>query len=202
LSGREWAAIQKWYKAVIYGVQELMMRAMVLGGFLVLATLLAGCESMSESQCRVADWGRVGFADGAGGVPESLLANYAEDCGKIGVHPNALAYRQGWDAGIVRFCTAANGWAQGVAGNSAKDAVCVGQAGYSLFSHNLLAGLQVYRTNAHIQSNDAEVKRLQKRLEKADDDKERKALRNTLSEIDHEQFRLRMLLGQQQLLAP
>lgn len=56
--------------------------------------------------------------------------------------PNARAYRQGWDSGIQRFCTAANGWREGVAGHSGKAAVYVGQAGYAGF--NLDAGLQVY----------------------------------------------------------
>ena len=33
-------------------------------------TGLAGCASMSESECRVADWGRVGYTDGARGDSE------------------------------------------------------------------------------------------------------------------------------------
>ena len=196
-------ALNQWYKLTIHiSIEGIQVRTTVIAGSLMLAALLAGCESMSESQCRVADWQRVGLTDGAQGVPESRLANYAEDCGKIGVHPNAVAYRQGWDAGIVKFCTAANGWRQGLEGHNGKELVCVGQAGYALFSHNLLAGLQVYRTSEQIQRNDQEINRLQKRLEKADDDKERRDLRNELHELDHEQFRLRIQLGKQQSLAP
>ena len=44
--------------------------------------------------------------------------------------------------------------------------------------------------------------RLQKRLEKAANDSERNTIRRELSAIDREQFRLRLQLGQQQLLAP
>lgn len=50
-------------------------------------TGLAGCASMSESECRVADWGRVGYTDGARGDSESRVAAYTEDCGKIGITP-------------------------------------------------------------------------------------------------------------------
>ena len=50
-----------------------------------------GCASMSESQCQVADWQRVGYTDGAAGIGESRLAEYVTDCGKIGITPNAAA---------------------------------------------------------------------------------------------------------------
>lgn len=85
---------------------------------LLLTLLFAGCKSMSESECKVADWGGVGLNDGSRGESEPGLANYTEDCGKTGVVPNAQAYRQGWDAGIKRFCTAANGWREGLEGHS------------------------------------------------------------------------------------
>ena len=170
---------------------------------LILSLLaLAGCESMSVSECQVADWGRVGFADAAAGVSESRLVAYTEDCGKAGIHPNPQAYRQGWDAGIQRFCTAANGWRAGVLGNSTKASVCQGQQGYEVFARYLDAGLQLHRSNEHLQQNAAEANRLQKRLEASANDDEKKHLRDALRSIDREQFHLRRLLGQQQLMAP
>ncbi|MDD2923794.1 DUF2799 domain-containing protein [Rhodoferax sp.] len=169
---------------------------------LLLTLTLAGCESMSESECRTADWGRVGLADGSRGETERRLADYTEDCGKIGVVPNARAYRQGWDNGIQRFCTAANGWREGVAGHSGKAEVCVGQAGYASFARYLDAGLQVYRTQERIQRNTQESNRLQKKLESATTDEEKRQIRRQLQDIDRDQFHLRNQMGQQQLLAP
>ena len=163
---------------------------------------LTGCESMTVSECQVADWGRVGFADAAGGVSESRLTAYMEDCGKAGIHPNPQAYRKGWDAGIVRFCTATNGWREGVLGNSAKASVCQGQQGYEVFARYLEAGLQVHRSNEHLRQNAADAGRLQKRLEASTRDDEKRHLRDELHDIDREQFHLRVILGQQQLLAP
>lgn len=168
----------------------------------VCALLLAGCESMSVSECKVADWGRVGFGDGSRGVAESRLAAYTEDCGKAGILPNPTAYRQGWDAGIVHFCTAANGWREGLQGNSSKASVCQGQAGYAAFSHYLDAGLQVHRTNELLRQNTDKINRLQKRLEESKSDEEKRRLRDELHDIDHAQYRLRSLLGQQQMMAP
>jgi hypothetical protein len=178
------------------------MRTRLYPAGLLALLLLGGCASMTESECQVADWGRVGLNDGARGDPESRLANYTKDCGKIGITPNPLAYRQGWDNGIKRFCTAAHGWQEGLAGHSGKDQVCMGQAGYASFSHYLYAGLQVYRTHEKMQENTQAIKRLQAKLEVAVSDEERRQIRHQLQDIDQEQYRLRSLLSQQSMMAP
>lgn len=169
---------------------------------LAAAAVLAGCASMSESECRVADWGRVGFADGARGDSDSRLAAYTEDCGKIGITPDATAYRQGWDAGIVQFCTPINGWQEGQRGHSSKLASCQGQPGYALFARYFDAGMQVYRTTEQMERNDRETSRLQKRLDESTKDDEKRQLRSELREIDHQQSHLRNRLAQQQMLGP
>jgi hypothetical protein len=170
---------------------------------LLLATLtLAGCETMTVPECQVADWGRVGFADGARGESESRLAAHVESCASAGVQPNAQAYRQGWDAGIQRFCTAPNGWREGVQGNIGRDSVCRGQPGYEAFSRYLGAGLQVYRTNEQMHYNALQSHRLQRLLEESTKDEEKRRLRYQLRDLDREQYRLRDLLNQQQIYAP
>ena len=178
------------------------MRAWLLPLTLMATALLAGCASMSESECRVADWGRVGFTDGARGDSESRVAAYTEDCGKIGITPDATAYRHGWDAGIVQFCTPINGWQEGQRGHSGKLASCQGQAGYALFAQYFDAGMQVYRTREEMERNDREVRRLQKRLEESTKDDEKRRLRDELRSFDHQQFHLRNRLVQQQMLGP
>lgn len=167
------------------------------------ALALTGCETMTVSECQVADWGRIGFTDGSQGESESRLTAHSESCAKAGVRPNAQAYRQGWDAGILRFCTGTNGWREGVQGNSSRASVCQGQPGYEVFSHYLNAGLLVHRTQSLMSQNDAQANRLQKQLEDAaTDDKKKRSLRDELRSIDRDQQRLRYLLGQQQMLAP
>lgn len=169
---------------------------------LAAATALAGCASMSESECRVADWGRVGFNDGVRGDSENRVAAYAEDCGKIGITPDATVYRQGWDTGIVQFCTPINGWLEGQRGHSVKLASCQGQAGYALFAQYFDAGMLVYRTREDMERNDREMRRLQKRLEESSKDDEKRKLRDELRHLDLQQFRLRSRLVQQQMLGP
>ena len=169
---------------------------------LVASLLLAGCESMSVSECKVADWGRVGFADGTRGESDRRIADYTEDCGKAGIVPNAKLYRYGWDQGIVQFCTPANGWREGTEGHSGKASVCQGQAGYAGFSRYLEAGLQVHNIQAQMQRIARESERLQKRLEESKNDDEKKDLRNDLRHLDRDQVRLRKLLTEQMLLGP
>lgn len=169
---------------------------------MLMSCLLAGCASMSESECKVADWGRVGLSDGSRGESDRRLAAYTEDCGKVGVVPNAQAYRQGWDTGIQRYCTAANGWQEGLSGRFDKAQVCNGQAGAEAFSRYLSAGLQVHQTHERMRQNAQESYRLQKRLESATSDDERRHLRRILQDIDQNQFYLRMLMGQQQMWRP
>jgi hypothetical protein len=178
-----------------------MPKHLVLSLLLFIA-VLTGCESMSESECKVADWGRVGLNDGARGEPERKLADYTEDCGKTGVVPNAQAYRQGWDVGIKRFCTAANGWQEGLLGHANKAQVCAAQPSVEAFTRYLNAGLQVHQTQERMRQNMQESNYLQKRLESAATDDERRRIRRALQDIDLDQFRLRMLVGQQQMLAP
>ena len=174
------------------------MSARFIAFFSACALLLSGCASMSESQCQVADWQRVGYADGAAGIGESRLAEYVTDCGKIGIAPNAVAYRRGWDEGIANFCRPANGWREGVQGHAGKEIVCRGQPGHDRFARNLQAGLQVYRINEQLRDN-----RLQARLDNsATSETERAWIRNALSQLDLEQHRLRSQLYQQRLLAP
>jgi hypothetical protein len=168
----------------------------------VVALALAGCESMSVSECKVADWYRVGLTDGAQGESDRRIADYTEDCGKAGITPNAPLFRQGWNAGIVQFCTAANGWREGVQGHRGKSSVCLGQAGYAAFSHYFEAGFQVHRTQEQMRRNNEEANRLQSRLDASKSDDEKKALREALRHLDREQERLRNQLDQQRMLGP
>ena len=170
---------------------------------LAVLVLLAGCESMSKEECKVADWQRVGFKDGASGESERRLAAYTEDCGEIGIQPDAKAYRRGWDSGIQRFCTAANGWREGVQGHVGKNGVCQAQPGFEIFTRYMEAGLQVYRTSEQMRRNDDEINRLQKKLEAGGTtDDEKKRIRESMRDLDRQQYYLRNTLAQQQMLAP
>lgn len=159
-------------------------------GLLLAACLaLSGCASMSESECKVADWLRIGQRDGAQGRPESRLADHAEACGKVGIQPDAVQYRRGWDQGVASYCTPDVGWREGLAGRS-YHGVCRGR-GEAEFLRYHRAGSEVYRVEQAISSNHGEIDRLEEQLRKARTDEERKRLRDRLRVLDREQAQLR-----------
>lgn len=170
---------------------------------LLLCTLmLTGCQSVPESQCQVADWERIGFNDATAGVRNARTTDYQEDCGKVIVQPNQDAYKRGWSSGIGQYCTAANGWREGILGNSSRGAICQEQAGYQAFTYYLDAGLRVHHTSAKVSQKNDEIYRLKRQLGKVTNHKEKHRLQDELSDLNHDQRRLESLLLKQKRQAP
>ena len=93
---------------------------MLRNSFLLISMvfLVAGCasRSLSEHQCIAGDWYTVGERDGLAGASQTRVLDHQNACGRYDVVPDTASYRQGWEAGIERYCTADNGYQQGVSG--------------------------------------------------------------------------------------
>lgn len=161
---------------------------------------LPGCATLSEEECKTADWGRLGYQDGAAGHPESRLAEHAEACAKVNIRPMTDIWRSGWDRGVRAYCVPSVGWREGLAGRSYQG-VCRGR-GEEAFLPAYNTGAEIHRLESRISSNDADIRRLERELSKADHDKERRRIRDRLRDLDWEQSRLRMQLSQTRLSAP
>lgn len=169
-----------------------------------LALLLSGCASMAPEQCRMADWLQVGVQDGSvGRAPQPRLGQYAKDCAEAGVRPDAARFHQGWEMGILRYCTPHTGWSEGTQGRSGQTGICRGRPQEQGFEFALRAGLQVHRTRQGMQDNEHDIRRHEQRLsdKKATPDQRREA-RARLRALDLEQSRLRHQLREQERLAP
>jgi hypothetical protein len=162
---------------------------------------LGGCATLSESECRTADWGRLGRQDGASGYTESRLAEHAEACNKIGILPNATAWRAGWDQGVQSYCTPAVGWREGLAGRS-YNGVCRTRGDEAGFLHAHQAGSEIHRLQNRIEQNSQELRRLEGQLRSSPNDEARRRLRDRMRDLDREQSHLRNQLGLMQLSAP
>ena len=169
-----------------------------------LALLLSGCASMTPEQCRVADWYQVGIEDAsAGRAAQSQLGDYAKDCAEVGVRPDAVRFQQGWEVGILRYCTPYTGWSEGTKGRSEQISMCRGRPQEGGFQFALRAGLEVYRTKQKMESNDREIRRQEKRLEQKDaTENQRRDARDRIRSLDFEQSHLRRTLWEQERLAP
>jgi len=161
------------------------------------AGVLLGCASMSESECKTADWYRRGMADGAAGQPESRLANHHEACAKAGVVLDTAAWRRGWDEGLRSYCVPAVGWREGVAGRGYAG-VCRGLDEEG-FMRAWRAGSELYRTESQIASHGREIERLEALLAKSQSAEERRSLRERLRVLDSEQVQLRQRASQLRL---
>ena len=162
--------------------------------------LLSGCATLSEEECKTADWHRLGYKDGAAGQSDSRLADHAEACKKTGIRPNAPQWRAGWDQGVMTYCTPQVGWREGLAGRSYQG-VCRGR-NEDAFLYAFNQGTEIHRLTSRIESNDREIRRLERQLSEARKDETRHELRQRIRSLDYEQSRLRSQLRMMQSGSP
>jgi hypothetical protein len=91
------------------------LRAMLAVGVL---TVLAGCASLSEEQCRAGDWRGIGFADGAQGRAPDHVERHQKACAKVGIAPDVQAWLAGRQEGLARYCTPSNAYDEGRRGRT------------------------------------------------------------------------------------
>jgi hypothetical protein len=161
-----------------------LMRMKVKYTLLVLGMVagLGGCAAMSEEECLTADWHEQGMREAVSGKPRSNFIKDREACEKIGVEADEKQYMAGYDAGILLFCTPENGKRWGREGRYYAQTCPVKQS--MAFEANYRAGYSVYQAEEAIVSLHTEQDRLESKLDKADDDKERQRLRRELRRLD------------------
>lgn len=95
------------------------MNSKLIGLFLLLSSIiLAGCASLSEDECQVADWRTIGYEDGSKGELKSRIGAHREACAKYAVQVDFDEYNQGHDQGVITYCTANRGFNIGKSGRS------------------------------------------------------------------------------------
>lgn len=164
------------------------------------ALLLAGCETMSEDQCRKADWYQKGLADGREGWSESYVDAHRKACAKAGVTPDDRLWRRGWAEGVASFCVPRVAWRQGL-NNRTYHGACrdLNEADWMRWYR---LGNDAYRTKTEREARQREIDKLEEQLKKAQKDDERKSLREKIRQLDEEQSRLRRLLDTQMRAEP
>jgi hypothetical protein len=135
---------------------------------LLAIALLAGCATLSESQCAANDWQTVGYSDGVSGQDSSRLLKHQNACMKHGVTPDRMAYMTGWEEGVVRYCTPDNGFQQGQRGSSYRNVCPSGlEPG---FHEAYLAGRELHLAQAEITRMQRSIVSKSKQLEKVEKD--------------------------------
>jgi len=171
------------------------MRTHYLAIVWILGSLLAGCESMSEDQCRRADWYERGREDGRTGEPDSYVDAHHKACAKVGVVPDDRRWRQGWTEGARSYCVPRMAWQRGL-DNGSYQGACrdFDEANWLAWYR---AGQDAHKTRSEREAREREIDKLEEQLKKADKEDDRKALRERIRQLDVEQARLRRLLEAQ-----
>lgn len=85
---------------------------------LLVILALGGCASLSENECRTADWESIGYIDGTKGYNSGRIGEHTEACAKVSITPDRNLYEEGRNRGLEEFCTPSNGVRLGEQGGS------------------------------------------------------------------------------------
>lgn len=149
-----------------------------------LPILLAGCASMSPSECATADWRQRGEQDGRQGE-EDRSASYHEACSKAGIRVDVATYRAGRTLGLQSYCRLGNAITEGLAGKP-YDGVCPQPTDQSFRSIHAIA-FRVQEATQNVSRLRNEQDRLQAELTSDKTANDRKVtLRDLLNRSDRQ----------------
>jgi hypothetical protein len=125
-------------------------------------SLLGGCATLSEGECRSSDWYDIGFRDGRLGEPQDRISRHAGACAEHGVTPDRGRYLEGREAGLVQYCTQHNGLAVGESGASYQGVCAVSDEDAFLSGYSV--GQALHRVRSRLSSVDYEIQGLDKSI--------------------------------------
>ncbi len=164
---------------------------------IALISLLAGCATLSEDECRSADWYSIGLRDGHEGQPFTRIDEHREACAKHHISPDAARYRDGHAEGLIDYCRLGNAVSTGLRGERYQG-VCPGEPGRRFDEYNE-AAWQVYRIRQDIDRLDSQITRLERQLLDSKVTKRRRdECRMEIRRLDQDMFMLRMDLHRQE----
>lgn len=148
---------------------------------------VSGCATMSETECRHADWHGLGDRDARQGRAAQHFADRAEACREHGLPADREAYRAGWRRGLDQFCTPGSGFHHGLAGKDYEHTCPLGAEAAFLAGYGL--GRDLHETREHLGRLDGEIVSLEDELAGLEDqdgkeaDRLRRKMRNRQSDI-------------------
>ncbi len=166
----------------------------------LLAILVSGCASMTQDQCRHADWAERGQRDGREGYQLSRIDEHREACAKVGVSPDSARWQWGYAQGLRAYCSPNSAWNAGLANRYYAGSCALHDE--DGFLRHYRAGQALQRARQAFSRNQSDVEKLEVDLKKADKDEERKRLREQISRLDRERQALRRQLEALELTKP
>lgn len=154
------------------------------------ALALAGCATLNESECRSIDWYQLGARDGSAGLAQTRIEDHREACSEFGLAPDRAAWRQGYEAGLLDYCTAETGYRVGRRGGWYGQVCPLGAEREFLAAYDL--GREIYDVEAELGELDRRIDSLQQRLTSDQlEDSTRREVRRQLSYLYEQRHWLR-----------
>jgi hypothetical protein len=161
----------------------------LLALILLSACALSGCATLSEGECRTADWHQIGRQDGGHGFTRARLHKHREACSEYGVQPQPDRYYDGREIGLQQYCTPRKGYDEGRAGHSYRD-VCPAETERAFLAGHR-KGEAIHEVESDISDVESEIDRKERRLDHDNTSRrERRVLRRELRDL---YYRLRYL---------
>lgn len=155
----------------------------------VCASMLAGCQTMTVEECKVANWSDVGLRDGMAGEPLATLDDRVKDCAEAKVRVDVGRYHEGRSRGLMSYCQPDNAVRQGLAGKT-YHGVCA--AGIEAdFRYRFDTAKAVYNARQALQNESGRRYNLESRLRDAKTEEERRRARDALERHDQNMRHLR-----------
>ncbi len=154
---------------------------------------LAGCQTMSPTECKIANWQQMGQQDGSAGRSEQI-AQRVDSCSEqnVAVATNAVSqYRQGYQQGLKYYCTPAQVLDAALTGSS-NISICP-LATQAALKPAARLGSRVHETREAVERLDHEQQKIERELAQKDtSDARRIEIRRRLRELDDELLTARM----------
>ncbi|MFL6547409.1 MAG: DUF2799 domain-containing protein [Povalibacter sp.] len=152
-----------------------------------IAHQLTGCATLSENECRGADWQAIGYRDGSNGHDAGRLASHTEACAEYGIAPDQKEYEIGRLRGLEMFCTSEKGIQVGRQGGSYSGVCPVDIEPEFLRGYDL--GRQMYDVDQYLSRLHQDIEQTQHQLDQKDPplkDSERDRLIYRLRDLERE----------------
>jgi hypothetical protein len=149
--------------------------------------VMSGCQTLSPTECRIANWAQLGQQDGNAGLDEKI-ALHVEGCAKqqVVVAPSSVAaYRTGYQQGLGYYCRKDRVLELALTGKHNLD-VCplASQGALRVYAHT---GARVHEARRKLQDLNSEQRQLEQELQQDKTTDARRAdIRKRLRQLDQD----------------
>jgi hypothetical protein len=173
-----------------------MLRLLFAFAAIGFSLFLASCNTLSKEECVAADWRVIGESDGAAGYePQERFAAHAKSCERVKVVPDQTIWYQGYQAGLVRYCTPMSGLMHGQTGHGYSN-VCPPETapgflrGYTLGNRQNSQQSRLNSLQSDYESKETEIDDLSRKLKDAPD-ADRRDIRRRMDDLEDDMRRIR-----------